>query len=157
MERAVIASALAGVLLCSGCATITRGTTEAWTVQTTPSGATASLSNGERCQTPCTLELKRKYPVAVEICKAGYAPVNTSVLSQVSGAGGAGMAGNVIFGGVIGAGVDAASGAMKDLRPNPLVVQLEPAEPGCIEPAFPDIPEGGQTPEEREAGKKKKK
>jgi hypothetical protein len=39
------------------------------------------------------------------------------------------MAGNVIFGGVIGAVVDGSSGAMNDLTPNPLVVILRtPAE-----------------------------
>ena len=35
------------------------------------------------------------------------------------------MAGNVIFGGIIGAAVDAASGATKKLVPNPINVQLE--------------------------------
>jgi hypothetical protein len=34
------------------------------------------------------------------------------------------MAGNVLIGGLIGIGVDAASGATKELRPNPLVVKL---------------------------------
>ena len=36
------------------------------------------------------------------------------------------MAGNVLLGGVIGAGIDVASGAMLNLVPNPLVVTLEP-------------------------------
>jgi hypothetical protein len=35
------------------------------------------------------------------------------------------MAGNVLLGGIIGAGVDVATGAMLDLVPNPLVVKLE--------------------------------
>jgi hypothetical protein len=43
----------------------------------------------------------------------------------VAGAGGAGFLGNALIGGVIGAGVDATSGAMLDLSPNPLNVQLE--------------------------------
>jgi hypothetical protein len=34
------------------------------------------------------------------------------------------MAGNVLFGGIIGAGVDAATGATKGLKPNPLNVKL---------------------------------
>lgn len=149
---------MAAVVLSSlvGCATVTRGTTQAFTVQTTPVGATVSLSNGERCESPCTLTLKRKYPFAVEICKVGYATVNTQVVSQVSGAGGTAMAGNVLLGGLIGAGVDAGSGAMKDLRPNPLTVTLEAAAPGCETPAFPAVPEGGQTPDEYAAKKKKK-
>ena len=40
------------------------------------------------------------------------------------------MAGNVIFGGLIGAGVDAATGAMDSHKPNPLVVQLVAEKPG---------------------------
>ena len=40
-------------------------------------------------------------------------------------AGGAGLAGNVLLGGVIGLGVDAATGAAFDLVPNPLKVTLE--------------------------------
>jgi hypothetical protein len=49
------------------------------------------------------------------------------VTNKVGGAGGAGMAGNVILGGLIGAGVDVATGAMLDLVPNPLVIKLEAA------------------------------
>ena len=78
-------------LAVTGCATITRGSTQALTIDSAPLGATASLSNGERCTTPCTLKLKRKHPVAVEVCKAGYQPVLTQVLSQIAGAGAAGI------------------------------------------------------------------
>lgn len=35
------------------------------------------------------------------------------------------MAGNVVFGGLIGAGVDAGTGAMLELVPNPVKVTLE--------------------------------
>ncbi len=35
------------------------------------------------------------------------------------------MAGNVLLGGLIGAGIDAGSGAMYEHKPNPLNVQLE--------------------------------
>jgi hypothetical protein len=43
------------------------------------------------------------------------------------------MAGNVILGGIIGAGIDAASGATKRLKPNPVVVTLTPV--AATEPA----------------------
>jgi len=145
-------------LAVTGCATITRGSTQALTIDSAPLGATASLSNGERCTTPCTLKLKRKHPLAVEVCKAGYQPVVTQILSQIAGAGAAGMAGNVLVGGLIGVGVDAATGATKDLTPNPLSVTLVAGEPGCLAPSFPAVPDGGQTPAEYAAqGKKKAK
>lgn len=39
--------------------------------------------------------------------------------------GGAALAGNVLVGGIIGLGVDAATGASKELTPNPVRVTLE--------------------------------
>jgi hypothetical protein len=47
----------------------------------------------------------------------------------MSGGGGAGFAGNILAGGLIGMGVDATSGAMNDLMPNPLHVDLLPVAP----------------------------
>ena len=46
--------------------------------------------------------------------------------TRFSGKGAAGMAGNVIVGGVIGVGVDAVSGATLDHYPNPVIFKLEP-------------------------------
>ncbi len=123
--RKLILPALA-LVATQGCATVTRGTTVAWTVESDPIGADVELSSGERCTTPCTLKKRRKDPFEVSIRKLGYAEVRTQVLSEVSGAGAAGMAGNVLIGGLIGVGVDAATGAARDLKPNPLVVKLEP-------------------------------
>ena len=137
---------LAGValLLVQGCATITRGTTEAWTVESDPIGAEVKLSSGETCTTPCTLTKKRKDTFMVTVEKDGYETVRTPDPEQVAGAGAAGMAGNVLVGGIIGIGVDAASGATKELKPNPLVIKMIPiggsasALPADAEPA----PEG---------------
>lgn len=50
--------------------------------------------------------------------------------SVVTGGGVASGAGNVIAGGLIGIGVDAGTGANKDLRPNPIIAQLETLEFG---------------------------
>jgi hypothetical protein len=109
----------------TGCATITRGTSQAWSVQTEPEGAIAKLSTGQECTTPCTLKLKRKTDFSITVSKEGYNELVTQVVSQIAAAGAAGMAGNVLVGGIIGVGVDAASGATKELKPNPLVVTLE--------------------------------
>lgn len=122
----ILSSVVLGALLMQGCATITRGTTEVLVIETTPSGADVSLSNGLRCFSPCALEVKRKSNLVIDITKAGFDPVRMNVLSEVAGAGAAGMAGNVVLGGLIGAGVDAASGATKRLVPNPVRVTLNP-------------------------------
>ncbi len=110
----------------SGCATITRGTTEILVIETTPPGADVDLSSGLRCKTPCSLEVKHKNAVVLDISKLGFEPQRVNVLSEVAGAGAAGMAGNVILGGIIGAGIDVATGATKRLKPNPVLVTLTP-------------------------------
>jgi hypothetical protein len=122
----IIALAAGGLLL-TGCATITRGTSTDWTVNTTPPSAAVSTSNGFTCeQTPCTFKMKRKSEFQVTITKPGYKTWTGQVTNKVAGAGGAAMAGNLIAGGIIGAGVDASNGSMLDLTPNPLNVTLEP-------------------------------
>jgi hypothetical protein len=62
------------------------------------------------------------------------------VTSGVSNGGAAGMAGNVILGGLIGAVVDGASGAMNDLRPNPLQVAMVPQGGSAPAPAAAEAP-----------------
>ena len=129
MKLVVVAAALAGAASLSACATVTRGTNTAWEVQTDPSGARVETSHGHQCpSTPCSIKMPRKSQFTATISKPGYKTVTASVTNKVSGGGGAGMAGNVLVGGIIGAGVDVASGAMLDLTPNPLVVKLEAGE-----------------------------
>jgi hypothetical protein len=126
--RAIALAAVAVAL--PACATITRGSNQDFTVESTPPGARVSTSNGFQCDsTPCTFRMPRKNGFRVTVSREGYVSQEVEVTSGVSGGGAAGMAGNVVFGGVIGAVVDGTSGAMKDLSPNPLVVVLlTPAE-----------------------------
>ncbi|MEH6416680.1 PEGA domain-containing protein [Pseudomonas sp. CGJS7] len=157
VSRPALALAALLTLAGSGCATFVRGSTQAVTIDSLPGGATASLSNGERCSTPCTLKLKRKHPVAVELCKPGYRQALAQISSEVGRGGAFGLAGNMLVGGLIGAGVDAASGAAKDLNPNVLAVLLLEEAPGCTAPKFPAVPENGQTPEDYAEQKAKQK
>jgi len=114
------------IVMMAGCATVTRGSKDVLNIETTPQGATCSLSNGYYCaSTPCSIEMPRKSQGVVTCDKAGYVTGTGNFTNKMSGAGGAGMAGNVLLGGLIGAGVDAGTGAMKDLTPNPLVIVLE--------------------------------
>jgi hypothetical protein len=106
------------------CATITRGTHEAYVIESEPPGATAKLSTGIQCVTPCALNIKRKNGFTVDMTKDGYETVHATVTSGVSGGGAAGMAGNLILGGIIGAVVDGTNGSMNELRPNPLHVNM---------------------------------
>jgi hypothetical protein len=127
LNRALRACLVASATLSLGaCATMTRGTTEAFTVNSDPSGAAVRTTAGFACDaTPCTWKIPRKAEFDVTITKPGYKTIQTHIVHQVSGGGGAAMAGNVILGGLIGAGVDVATGAMMELKPNPLTVKLE--------------------------------
>lgn len=124
----LIAAAFAMSAL-SACATVTRGTTTEFKVESTPPGAKVETSNGFSCaSTPCTFNMPRKEAFDITVSKKGFQDSKTSIASELSGAGAAGMAGNVIAGGLIGMGIDATSGALKDLKPNPLQVTLTPIE-----------------------------
>lgn len=124
------ATVLTALMMNTACATITRGTTEAFEVQTTPSGAKVTTTLGLSCEpTPCVIpKVSREAEFAVTIEKEGYKTGTYNITHEMSGGGGAGMAGNVILGGGIGALIDANNGATQQLVPNPLVVELEPIE-----------------------------
>lgn len=119
---------LAGVLLCaaslSACATITRGTRQTFVIETDPAGANIVLSTGQTCTSPCRLQLKRKQAFTVTASLDGYQDGHAEVRSRMHAGGGAALAGNAIFGGLIGVGVDASNGSLRDLRPNPLRIPL---------------------------------
>jgi hypothetical protein len=122
--------AAASVLLC-GCATITRGTNQNFVVESSPSEANVKISTGQTCVTPCSLRMKRKSEFVVTVSKDGYQTQETHIHGVMKGGGGAALAGNAIFGGLIGAGVDASNGSLMNLKPNPLNVTLVPVVAGA--------------------------
>ncbi len=110
----------------AGCATITRGTNDVLVVNSTPTGAQVKMSDGSSCaNTPCTFKVPRKSELNVLVTKENCEHQQIRVTNRVAGGGSAAMAGNVVAGGIIGAGVDASSGAMLELVPNPVNVQLK--------------------------------
>ena len=124
LARSIVV-AVAGLSL-AACATITRGKNDAWEVTSEPSGAKVVTSHGYSCEaTPCAIKMPRKSLFTATLTKPGYKPATVTVTNKVKGGGGAAMAGNLLAGGIIGAGVDASSGAMLDLVPNPAHVTLE--------------------------------
>ena len=128
--KKLILAALPLAMSVGACATVTRGMHEAFTVETEPSGAMVETSKGLHCDaTPCTFpRVERNAEFTVTITKPGYRTWTGTVTHHTAGAGAAGMAGNVIVGGLIGIGIDATSGATQDLVPNPLRVTLESEE-----------------------------
>ncbi len=131
ISLAVKAIALTGLTMTlPACATITRGTTQPFTIESSPPSARASTSNGFTCDsTPCTLRMPRKDGFSVNVSKEGYVPETRAVNSAMSGGGTMALLGNVIFGGLVGIIVDVVNGSTNDLSPDPLVVTLQPTTP----------------------------
>ena len=130
------------IVAVSGCATVTRGTKDFFEIESEPSGASVALSNGVTCVTPCAMELPRKHPFTATFTLEGHKPLTAEVVPKQAAAGTAGMAGNVLIGGLIGVVADSTSGAMKDLYPNPLVAQL--AAEDSTELSAVVLPEGSE-------------
>ena len=136
---------LGAALAMSACATVTKGTEDTVKLESNPPGAAVSFKemtgriNQTGCTTPCKIELNRKYTYAVEIAKEGYETWVGRLEPKMSGDGAAGMAGNVLIGGVIGAAIDASTGAMNDLKPNPMIADLVPVAVAAEEEAAPAV------------------
>jgi hypothetical protein len=127
-----IFSALTVMVAVSGCGSITRGTTENVTITSSPSDASISTSIGKYCpRSPCTIEVNRRTEFTAYAEKDGYKKGSIEIKTKVVGAGAAGFAGNVLIGGVIGMGVDAATGAALDPLPQPCAYRTGPAGKAC--------------------------
>jgi hypothetical protein len=145
--RIVLAVAIAAP--CVGCASVTRGTTENISISSTPAGATAEVTGLDiptACVTPCVVQAKRNADITVTVSKEGYEPQVIPLTKEVPGTGAAGFAGNLLLGGLVGMGVDAATGAALDHKPNPVIVTLQPtAPPRAAKPRPPRRPPSPQS------------
>ena len=110
---------IAATIALSGCASIVSGTNQIISVETLQksgpvAGASCKLENDKGVfyvTTPGTVTVRRAYgDMAVKCEKADTPTGMATVKSSTKGM----MAGNILFGGFIGAGVDAASGAAYD-------------------------------------------
>lgn len=129
MRRICVAIALA--MSVSACASVVRGTSELVHFQSNPPGATVTTNRQYSCAaTPCSIQIDRSEQFDATFSLAGHQPQTIQVRTQLQAGGVAGMAGNVLIGGIIGVGVDAATGATLDHLPNPVVANLRPLAGG---------------------------
>ena len=127
MKNILTTCGLAAVALSlSACATVTRGTSQKFKIESTPTEAEVTLSSGQQCVTPCQMKLKRKPGFTATVKKQGYQTQTLTVDSKLGGGGAVAGAGNLLLGGVVGGIVDGTNGSMNNLTPNPLVVTLVP-------------------------------
>ncbi len=134
MARIVATFCILGAILFSGCSTIVKGSEQQVSVNTPGvPGAMCQLQSpaiGTRTvQTPANIILpKSKHNVAVTCTAQCYSNGVSTLASHTEVM----TAGNVLFGGIIGLGVDAASGAMNTYDPG-VEVMMTPL-PGCGRP-----------------------
>lgn len=102
------------------CSTIVHGTTQKIQVSSNPTKAEVWVDGALMNSTPTTLKLKRKNDYFIRIVKEGYDPVEIKITGKPS----AWIIGNVIFGGIIGCGIDFLSGGAYTLSPDRLDVNL---------------------------------
>jgi hypothetical protein len=119
LRVALMTAVLAGASSLTGCASIVSGTNQVVSVETLHAsgpvtGATCKLENDKGVYyvtTPGTVTVHRAYgDMSVKCEKLGFDPGLATVKSATKGM----MAGNILIGGFIGAGVDAATGAGYD-------------------------------------------
>lgn len=129
MKSVLVIVALVGL---SGCASIVDGSTQSLSVKTVAggadiTGAQCALTNNKGTwyvTTPGTVAVHRSYdPLNVKRDRDGYASNTVSSDSSTKGI----AFGNILLGGIIGAGVDMSTGAAYDY-PNPIVVPLTPGK-----------------------------
>lgn len=119
MIKAVIISF--SCMCLSGCATVIHGTKQDVSVSTNPSEA--SVSDGTTTlHTPAKFNLKRNQNYILTITKPGYKTETVKITHVISDA----VAGNILLGGFIGWGIDAADGAQWRLEPDTILVTLRP-------------------------------
>jgi len=122
------------VVLTSGCATLTKGTSQAVTVDTDPSGATCTLTRDAKPvaivnPTPGSVPVEKAHgTIAIACKKQGYLEAAGNLASEFQ----AMTFGNILFGGLVGVVVDAASGAMHQY-PDMVTITLIPAEFGTVQ------------------------
>lgn len=137
MKNLVIPALL--LLTTSGCASIVNGTNQPLSVETRMKGTSLAGANCRLVNdkgtwfvtTPGSVTVHRSYAdLNVQCDKDGIQPGISAIKSSTKG-----MAyGNILFGGVIGAGVDMANGAAYDY---PALLQIEMAETTIIAPPAP--------------------
>jgi hypothetical protein len=86
--------------------------TDSVAFESSPAGATATLSTGQNCKTPCSVTVPADKPFSVTFTLAGYQPESTQVESVM------------------------ADGAVR-LQPNPVVAELTAAPPAKPAPKKP--------------------
>ncbi|WP_445432594.1 PEGA domain-containing protein [Chryseobacterium indoltheticum] len=110
------------VLSTTSCATIFTGTKDSITFTTTPEGAKVIHKGVEKCLTPCTAEIPRGLgKQMVMFQKEGFETKEVKLTKTFNPV----TLLNILLGGAIGVGIDAATGSLTKYSPKNYTVDLE--------------------------------
>lgn len=112
--------------LFTSCATIVNSPNQTMSISSYPSEATVTINRCYMGETPMIVSLKRGEDHFVKIELEGYRPYELILTRRISGW----LAGNIIFGGVLGIVIDAVTGSMYKLTPEQIDAYLEA---NCLE------------------------
>lgn len=109
-------------LSATSCATIITGTKDKITFNSTPEGAKVFHKGIEKCTTPCTAEIPRSLSKQmVTLQKEGFNDKEVKLTKKFNPV----TLVNILLGGAIGVGIDAATGSLTKYSPKEYQVELE--------------------------------
>lgn len=129
-SASVAVALIAATLLAAGCATIIKGSKHKVTINSTPSQANVVIKTtggivAYEGTTPVTTEVSKKNEYLVTLTMEGYKEKTVSITKDgIQGW----FWGNILCGGIIGIVVDLVTGAINDLAPDQINVQLVTAQ-----------------------------
>lgn len=109
------------ILLFSNCATIIHGSRQTMVITCEPRVADVFLDGSQIGQTPLTTHLTRAHNHKIRVSLDGYMPYEVDLKRRLDGW----IFGNVLIGGLIGIGIDAATGSMFHLTPKDIYPELK--------------------------------
>ena len=114
------------IMTISACATASQGTNQKITIKSDPKNAEVVTSHGYGCdETPCSFYVPRNSSFEVRVSKPGFSTKTVKVNTVLSSIGTAKSLGSVVLGGVIAGGYDVYKGAVLELSPSEVSVELE--------------------------------
>ncbi len=108
------------IRLAVGCASIIHGSSQDINISSSPDEAEVWIDGARMGMTPTKVNLKRKNDYLVTVKKEGYKEATVKIEGSTS----AWIIGNVIFGGIIGCGIDFITGGAYDLKPERVDINM---------------------------------
>ena len=108
------------VRMAVGCASIIHGTSQDINISSSPDNAEVWIDGARMGATPTKVTLKRKDSHIVTVKKDGFKDATATIETETS----AWIIGNIIFGGIIGCGIDFITGGAYDLKPERLDINM---------------------------------